>query len=411
MAARTWQSVGRSADLLWGLCQGSAVYQVKVDLTSLGYHCSCPSRKFPCKHTLGLLLLYADSPAAAAEAPLPDWAEAWLAKRREREDKKSQAPRVTESKPVDEKSQQRRAAQRDDRVGEGIARLDLWLTDLVRCGFAGVDSRPSSFWAEQSKRLVDAQAPGLSAAVGRLASIPGSGPTWPTRLLGECGRLKLLIEAHGRLPTLDPPLAQEVRQLIGWTVSQPELEAAGEQATDSWIVIGQSLDDEDRVRVQRSWLLGRQSARLALVLQFSAMNQPFAESILPGTEQAGTLLFYPGVSRLRARWPTRVGAVNQAADCPGLETIEAFLTCFTEIHARLPWLIVLAGVIDQAVLVPAGQRWQLVDRIGQALPLVDRDYWRLLAITGGRPASISGEWDGTAWRPLGVFSDGRFWVA
>ena len=52
-----WQSVGKNTAALWGLCQGSAVYQVKVDLANMGYHCSCPSRMFPCKHVLGLLLL------------------------------------------------------------------------------------------------------------------------------------------------------------------------------------------------------------------------------------------------------------------------------------------------------------------------------------------------------------------
>ena len=55
VAAKSWSELGCSPAALWGKCQGSAVYQVKVDLANLGYNCSCPSRKFPCKHVLGLL--------------------------------------------------------------------------------------------------------------------------------------------------------------------------------------------------------------------------------------------------------------------------------------------------------------------------------------------------------------------
>lgn len=56
-APKSWQSSGRSADALWGVCRGSTVYQVRVDLSDLAVKCSCPSRKHPCKHGIGLLYL------------------------------------------------------------------------------------------------------------------------------------------------------------------------------------------------------------------------------------------------------------------------------------------------------------------------------------------------------------------
>jgi SWIM zinc finger len=50
---------------VWGLCAGSGKrpYQTVVDLTGPAYKCSCPSRKFPCKHALALLLNWADDGA------------------------------------------------------------------------------------------------------------------------------------------------------------------------------------------------------------------------------------------------------------------------------------------------------------------------------------------------------------
>ena len=69
--ARQWERVGADGDrAVWGECRGSGAqpYQTRVDLDGPAYRCSCPSRKIPCKHVLGLLLLHAGSPALFAPA-------------------------------------------------------------------------------------------------------------------------------------------------------------------------------------------------------------------------------------------------------------------------------------------------------------------------------------------------------
>ena len=54
-----WSAVAGSRDgqLIWGQCAGSGAnpYRVVADLSDLGNKCTCPSRKFPCKHVLALL--------------------------------------------------------------------------------------------------------------------------------------------------------------------------------------------------------------------------------------------------------------------------------------------------------------------------------------------------------------------
>ena len=88
---RHWQSLGQSADgtagtqALWGECKGSALYQVRIDLHTLTISCSCPSRKQPCKHGLGLLLLAAESPGSFDVGEPPSWVAEWLAKRGKQE--------------------------------------------------------------------------------------------------------------------------------------------------------------------------------------------------------------------------------------------------------------------------------------------------------------------------------------
>ena len=412
MGLKNWPELGRSDEALWGKCQGSAVYQVRVDLANMGSSCSCPSRKFPCKHALGLLMLAASSPDAIAPASAPEWVDEWLSKRRARDEKKS-VEATQPAKPVDEQAQQRRAEQRESRVQEGLERLDLWMQDLVRSGLAGVEGKPASFWDEQAKRLVDAQAPGLASRMARLATIPGSGRDWPERLLSELGRTRLLLRAWERIGELDPAVQSDVRQAIGWNVSQAELESAGEAVQDAWGVVGQWTDDDGRLRTQRSWVVGRESGRMGLVLQFAPGTQPFGEAILPGTEQRGTLVFHPGASRQRARFGTREGTVSAVTErLPGCDAIEAFLTGVSEQLARSPWLSMFGCVLRDVTLAPgAGAEagaWHVVDSDGKALPLHGRAHWTSLAITGGQRFDLAGEWDGRGLRLLGLMNEGRY---
>lgn len=83
-----------------------------VDLAGPDYKCSCPSRKFPCKHALGLLLLWS---AGSVGAGTPArWAQTWLVGRAER------APASEQARP-DPAAAAKRAERRDTRVAAGVA--------------------------------------------------------------------------------------------------------------------------------------------------------------------------------------------------------------------------------------------------------------------------------------------------
>src|SRR3954453_11285385 len=94
-AGAPWSTVGvtDSPALVWGECRGSGAtpYRTAVDLADVAYSCSCPSRKFPCKHALGLLLLWSAGSVPSADAPA-DWAAVWLDARRARAERASARP-------------------------------------------------------------------------------------------------------------------------------------------------------------------------------------------------------------------------------------------------------------------------------------------------------------------------------
>lgn len=68
-APKCWPKLGEAKEGLWGVCSGSSTYQVYVD-NDTNCYCTCPSRKRPCKHALGLLMLAAGGhPIPSAAAP------------------------------------------------------------------------------------------------------------------------------------------------------------------------------------------------------------------------------------------------------------------------------------------------------------------------------------------------------
>jgi hypothetical protein len=69
-----WDDMGRKDDVLWGLTTGSSgdTYYVYVKGGSAPrFECSCPSRKRPCKHALGLAILEANEEDSVPQADVP----------------------------------------------------------------------------------------------------------------------------------------------------------------------------------------------------------------------------------------------------------------------------------------------------------------------------------------------------
>uniref|UniRef100_UPI00062501F9 SWIM zinc finger family protein n=1 Tax=Streptomyces odonnellii TaxID=1417980 RepID=UPI00062501F9 len=178
--AGPWSEAGAdAAGAVWGLCRGSGSrpYQTVVDTTGPAYSCSCPSRKFPCKHALGLLLLRATDERAVGEAKAPGWAEEWLEARRKRSEEKPDAGAADgggAGKQADPEAARRRAERRAARITAGTTELEQRLADLLRGGLAAAEQSGYGLWEETAARMVDAQAPGLAGRVRELGAIPGS---------------------------------------------------------------------------------------------------------------------------------------------------------------------------------------------------------------------------------------------
>ena len=402
-----WPEAGRSDSLLWGRCSGSRDYEVKIIPGATGYHCTCPSRKFPCKHVLALLMLVANDPATVPDGSPPDWASDWLDKRVEKAEKKA-ANAAAPPKPVDAKAQARRAAARDDKVAAGLDRLDLWLQDRVRDGLASLATDYGAFHRE-AQRLGDAQAPTLAREVESMAGLLGSGDDWPGRLLERFGQVKWLIEAFRHLDRLPPRQRAIVRGRIGYPVSAAELAADGEPVADRWAVVGQETDELDAMQSRTTWLLGRRTGRSGYLLEFARPPQSFEHALIPGSEFDDEVRFYPfGSSRLKVGQPAGLGPLVDLL--PGVDSVQAMLDDAASQRAVWPWDDrVFVSLRQLRAADPRAKRGtRAVDAAGDSIKLAGIDRWSLLALTGGQPFDAIGHWNGQRLAVLGILCRGRF---
>src|SRR6476659_5765738 len=109
-----WVSRGANEQAIWGECQGSGSkpYQTQIDLTNIAFKCSCPSRKFPCKHGIGLFLMFARQKSSFTTSEAPGWVAEWLDKRTGKQEKQAEK----KDKPVDEAAQAKRQQARQSKV-------------------------------------------------------------------------------------------------------------------------------------------------------------------------------------------------------------------------------------------------------------------------------------------------------
>jgi hypothetical protein len=408
--AHKWSALGRDERAAWGECQGSGKdpYRTQVDLREPAFRCSCPSRKFPCKHGLGLLLLLSSAPAAFEASAPPAWVAEWLAKRDQGARPRAAAEPAGDAPPK-RSSAPTRANAREAKVAAGAAELGRWLRDLVRQGLADAPSRPASYWSAAAARMVDAQAPGLARMVRELASAAASGEGWQSRLLERMALIHLLLEAYGRIESLPPPTQADIRTAIGWNQSQDEL-LAGTGLRDRWLVLGQRTEEEDNLRAQRTWLWGETCARPALLLSFAMFNQPLDRSLVPGTANDAELVYYPSNYPLRALVQQRHAPPASFEQLPGFPTLAAATEAYAAGLAAQPWIERFPFVVHQVVPERAGERWLLRDRAGAVVQLAPgfAHGWRLLALSGGHPLTLFGEWDGLALLPLSIWAEEGF---
>ena len=322
-----WSGVGGSPDgaLIWGECAGSGAnpYRVMADLRDLGNKCTCPSRKFPCKHVLGLLWLNAEAVVPFAPADTPAWVSDWLGRRRGASaakpagpaapagEKDLRAARTVEPEAAeDPKDAARREAQAAKRTEEteraildALDALDQWIGDQLRLGLSGFIDDATARCRRIAARLVDGKAAALASRIDELPArllALGAGDR-PRGAIVELGKLVLLARAFRATPR-DP----EIRRSVATSETRETVLADPQapRARGHWEVLAEQVQTRrDGLVSQTTWLLNlaAEGPRFAMLLDFFPASAGRRGSVFtPGERFKAELVFYPSQQPLRA---------------------------------------------------------------------------------------------------------------
>lgn len=366
------RQIDDGAGLVWGECQGSGAnpYRTVFDKADQGYKCTCPSRKFPCKHVLALMWMYADTPTDFGPGATPDWVSDWLGRRRKtgatstpetstKGKSLTQAKMGEPEKPKDPKAEARAKAAAEKRAADTEAALlgamddlETWIDDQLRTGLSGLLSDLAPRCRAIAARMVDGKAAGLA---GRLDELPAELMSLPGEerldaLIGHLGKMVILARAFRA-----DPQAPELRRVVASSEKREDIISAPDalKVNARWEVVGERIKTRrDGLVSQASWLLNLETGDFALLLDFfPASVGKRGSAFAPGDQFRGEIVYYPSKAPLRAVLTERTPLEDQAG-WPDPKT-----AALTAREAEVPWDTV------SPVLLPGGR--VVSDRAGK----------------------------------------------
>ncbi len=370
-----WPLKQRHETLVWAHCQGSGAnpYMTVVDLADHGYKCTCPSRKFPCKHALALMWIVAeDGEDSFTTAEVPEWVTDWLGRRRKStatttasddapKPKKNIHQTGQPTKPTDpeaEKKKQAAQAKRalktkaatDKAISQGLNEYNQWLNDQLRTGLGDFIDNASERCRNISARLVDAKATTLAGRLDELpAKILSAHKDMRFRVaVNELGKTTWLVKAWQRQP--DNP---DARRAINLAESRDKLLALADapRLHGIWQVVGEHIESRrDGLISHATWLrfvsaldgkVNDSTPTFALLQDYypaSAGRRQVVSQL--GSFLVAEAVFYPSAYPLRAILtqqeplaPPPAGFVN-----PPQVNLRDFFQSYQSALSAIPWL-------------------------------------------------------------------------
>lgn len=401
-----WSLLKYSDQAIWGEIKGSGKkpYQARIDTSEIAFKCSCPSRKFPCKHALALLLVFANEKHAFSQAEEPEWVKNWLEQRKGR----AQAKATKVKKPVDEKARQKRIVKREKKVADGLLELKKWVLDTLRNGIAHLPDKDYAYFEGLASRMVDAQAPGIATIFRSFSQLNYQHDSWKIQAAEKLCALWLITCAHQSSASLDIAIQEELKDMIGWKRSKEEvLSKTGIQ--DTWQVLGMEEFEDSRIKIQKYWLLGEKTGTKSYTLQYIVPGQIREMSLIPGMSVEAELYSYgAGISQrglLKESKQTKV-----ISHLSGYKTLEACKDDFSSELSKNPWINSLCVVLEEVIPIKEGNSHYLLDKEQKLIELVcsDEGMWKMLAISGGNSIAVAGVSDALSFTPLGMLVHGQY---
>lgn len=302
--------------LVWGECQGSGAtpYRISIDEGDAGYKCTCPSRKFPCKHSLALMWMRAEGKVGFTKDTPPGWVTDWLSRRRgpssnatattprasiaatEGDDAAQEAP-DPKAEARAQAARDRSRKERESSISGGLEELSIWIGDQIDAGAAAFASNPAPACRTMAQRLFDAKAGGLAVMVDSLPAKLYAVPEIRRSIAAvkELGTLHLIGSAYTRQDELPASLKEDVRAAVGWNLTRDALlsDTAAEHVEAQWSVwLTRTEVQPDKLRRIETWLYG--NGRNAVLIDYVPVSTGASSSgYVAGETFLADIVYFP----------------------------------------------------------------------------------------------------------------------
>lgn len=405
--ANKWQSLGGNERLIWGYYPIRENYRVLsvVDLTGPHLFCSCRTKIKPCKHALALLLQLeqrSDSFFITQEVP-----EDVIAMQSSHNASKKQRRSAHELEA--DIQHQRNEAKRMELMQAGVKQLENYLKDVVKIGLSNVVEGNTLILENLALQMTDAKMGGIAKKIRMYLQLPDE-INKEQELISLIGQLYLFARSFKKINFQEPHRATFLKGYAGWHQKKEEL-LLQSGLKDNWIVLGIKEGVEENLRYRKVWIQGLSSGRYAYLLDYSWGGQPYERSYHFLNVFESELVYYPGKAVFRALPKSYQISKQQPQKLAGFSNFAVLLDNYAQSIAANPWLYSLPALLGRLVPFEKDSIYYLSDQDGNVLHLnVDEGtFWKLMAISGGHPIPIFGEWDGKAFLPLST-KDGKRWI-
>lgn len=344
-------ALSRSADetFYMGECKGSgsSVYSVSVDFideASPVCRCSCPSRQFPCKHSLALLFQILEQ-GAWDTCDIPQTILDKRARKEAREEKKDEKAK-TGGKSAKASAASSLAARKKKlkKQLEGLDMAEQVMTELLNAGLATLKGTSLKTYQDLAKQLGDYYLPGPERLIRSLIlQIQEMEKSGESDRFGDAARtlvrLRSLIKKsrvylnekleQDKLEDDDSVLYEELGGV--WTLDRlNELGLKKENARLLQFSFREFSDMARKELVEQGWWIDIDSGEISVTSHFrplKALKYVKEEDSVSDVVVVPTLSYYPGTGNRRIRWE---GQEFEPLTSAVLDSVRAHAVSLTE---------------------------------------------------------------------------------
>lgn len=404
--ARQWAELEGNEHILWGTCKTyRRNFKTWVSLSKLKYKCSCKA-KMPCRHALGLLLVYIEqSDVFRVTYDLPEKIAAW---QNGTEIVKKEAPTDPKKEELSRISRLKAWEKRMESMSAGLDELDTWLHDILRQGLADLQTASPDFWEGISSRMVDTKLGSIARRIRLMPEIIEEQEDWHHLILKQLGEIYLIVKGFRNMENLPDPLQKEMLNLAG--VNQKKegiLQQKG--ILDNWIILGQVRQKIENLESRRTWILGENTKKWAVFLDFTWGQQPFEHNWKTGQIIRSELVYYPSSFPMRALTKATEYLPRDVDQLPAYPNLKACMIAYSKALAANPWLREFPLCIKNVTPLFYKNRIYIQDDQQHIIPIKASEtiQWKIMALSGGQHIRIFGEWANEQLKPLSIFVEER----